>query len=179
MCLGLQPKVAQRKRNLNTQLSEGKGTLTHTVSDCELAQGCTLTEQGFELKTAHSEQGFESNGAQLCPSEHIGLLLTAHLFILSPMCRPYQCQYIVTPSPTTEVCLTFKLFKKWRSDSLTDDNNRELIYKQLWPHSCDFTRHVYMWGTTEWKWHVELCSIFYITLALEGHCAVDVSNLSW
>lgn len=35
------------QRNLNVQLSERKGTLTHTVSDCELAQGCTLHRAGL------------------------------------------------------------------------------------------------------------------------------------
>lgn len=179
MCLGLQPKVAQRKRNLNTQLSEGKGTLTHTVSDCELAQGCTLTEQGFELKTAHSERGFESNGAQLCPSEHIGLLLTAHLFILSPMCRPYQCHYSHPKSnhwSVSDISVLQKV-EKWQSDRWQQQkiDLQTIMTTLLWGYTC----HVYMWGTTEWKWHVELCSIFYITVALEGHCAVDVSNLSW
>lgn len=47
MCLRLQSKVVQRERNLSVQLSERKGTLTHTVSDCELAQGCALHRAGL------------------------------------------------------------------------------------------------------------------------------------
>lgn len=150
----LRPITAQRGRNLNMQLSEGKGTLTHTVCDCELAQGyalhraegCSLHRVGLwvEWGTAVS---FSAQGPPLySPPFHHG----PHLHALSVLAiqRPkFNCcvQYLGV--------LTSAEWTVWQT--LTPGNWPAVMTELMWFSTC----HIYM-GISEWKWHCELCSIF-------------------
>lgn len=137
MCLRLQSKVVQRERNLSVQLSERKGTLTHTVSDCELAQGCALHRVGLWA------QGCTLHRAELWAERHSCVLQRTAASSLQPTFSSWFPSACLISPQVQLLHPTFKVFNKCKRDSLTDTGITKLIYEQLWQDFCGFL-HIYL-----------------------------------
>lgn len=145
ICLGLKSKTAQRWRNLNIQLSEGKGTLTHTVSDCELARGCSLQSGSLSWRLHTPQRGSLSQTGHSC------VLQSTAASSLQPTFSTWtpSASLISTGTSTPRVqllicvhCPVFRLFNKWRWGSPTDTDTREQIYSYNNTHVVFFMSYL-------------------------------------
>lgn len=138
--LEVQTKTAQRRRNLNMQLSEGKGTLTHTVSDCELAQGYTTQSEALSWRLHSPQSGPLSRMGHSC------VLQCTAASSLQPTFSswtPSAC--LIRPGssmPQVQLqCPTFRFPNKWTVWQIhTPGNSSSAVTDLKWFSSC----HIYM-----------------------------------